>query len=140
MRGSDSPPSPKSRLMNMNEAIIKMQGRSRMDAAGSERRGVHARPPRVRIPGPGAELGAWGRGWAGAAVFRLGQAWPPPPGSPPDRRFPEPRGPLMSWAQNFPLLSGPARPGLSHRRPRPAPPSVCAAPGPTDVNGGCGEG
>lgn len=130
---------PESRLMNINMAVIKMQGRGRMDAVPPERWGARRLRRRGGTrsrgrsgSGAGRVVGSWGPG-PGSGIFfgaaeRGGPAFPPAPcprpGRPPGRRFPEPapsrpRGPVMSSAQNFPL---PGRLGaLSHRRPRPGP-------------------
>lgn len=130
-----------SRLMNINAAVIKMQGRSRMDAAPPERWGagvlaggwsllfaVNADP----APGPRPGAGSWGE-----SSVRPSEASkrprPRPVASPPrpapgraarqatvsrSRPLP-PSRPVMSSAQTFRFQ---ARLGaLSHRRPRPGP-------------------
>lgn len=137
---------PESRLMNINMAVIKMQGRGRMDAVPPERWGAR----RLRRRGgtrSSRALRLWGRegGWgekgAGAGVwdlFRPGRAWRP---RVPTRALPQagpPARPPFPGAGPLP----PSRPGdvigtkLSASRPsrgpesspppaRPAP-SVCA--------------
>lgn len=131
---------PESRLMNINMAVIKMQGRGRMDAVPPERWGARRLRRRggtrssraLRLWGREGGCGRRGPGPGSGICFgpaeRGGRAFPPAPcprpGRPPGPRFPEPapsrpRGPVMSSAQNFPL---PGRLGaLSHRRLRPGP-------------------
>lgn len=109
--------------MNINAAVIKMQGRSRMDAAASGALGSaassHAGGARFSLANAGSGAGVRGSGLGevvgGAPHPRspyCHQQHPsalyPRPGRPPGLPFPEPapsrpRGPVMSSAQNFPL-------------------------------------
>lgn len=140
-----------SRLMNINAAVIKMQGRSRMDAAPPERWGagvlaggwsplfaVNADP----APGPRPGAGSWGE-----SSVRPSEASkrprPRPVASPPrpapgraarqatvSRSRPPPAlaaGDVI--CTNFPL-PGPSRGPESSPPPARPEPSVCAEPGP----------
>lgn len=124
--------------MNINAAVIKMQGRSRMDAAASGALGSAAS---LQAGGARSSLAAGagpGPGWPSGATRRPPAPWPRP-GRPPGRASRSRPPPALAPADVIGTKLSASRPGsaLSHRRPRPGParpaPSVCAEPARPDV-------